>query len=220
MLSIFRCLAAVSAVLLLMVAHQAQADDSAAYTAFLNTPNLKQNVVNSASRSIVIVQNPCAEAQYWIATSPIILKPMAFDGSGGPVAGLLKYPVKEEGCGASRILNVFIVVQGPKQVAAIASLPGGTHADPVLQRDAIPNAVIWAGSAVEKEDTCKARYVSDTEFLGYETPAPGAKASSWRERWTIALCDKKVAALLTFTPDATGTSFMIGKPVDGAETAK
>lgn len=208
--SALRLLAALSAALLLTFASQARADDSSAYTTFLNDPGLRQNIINAAARSTVILQNPCSEAQYRVATNPIVIKPMAFDPSGGPVAGLLKYPVKEDGCGITRILNVYVFVQAPRQVGAIPYLPGSTRADPVLQKDAVQYAATWAGTKVEKNDECKIKYFADTEFVAEETPKPGAKAAPWRERWTMIQCNKKVIIPLRFIPVGTGIQVVAG----------
>lgn len=218
--SVLRCLAAVCAVLLLAFTNPVRADDGTAYTTFLNDPNLRQNIINAASRSTVILQNQCAEAQYRVATAPMVLKPMAFDASGGPVAGILKYPVKEDGCGVTRILNVYVVVQGPRQVSAIPFLPGSTRADPVLQKNAVQYAVSWAVTKVGKNDECKVKYFADTEFVEQEKPAPGAKSAPWRERWTMIQCDKKLIVPLRFIPDATGTQIVAGGPDGRVEDLK
>lgn len=219
-MTIAQRLLAAAAALLLAFANIAHADDNAAYTNFLNDPNLRQNIINAASRSTVILQNPCAEAQYRVATTPIVLKPMAFDASGGPVAGFLKYPVKEDGCGVTRILNVFVIVQGPRQVATVPYLPGSTRADPALQKDAVQYAANWAAIAVGKNDDCKVKYIADTEFLEQEAALPGAKVAPWREQWTQIQCHRKVTIPLRFIPDATGTQIVAGGPGGGVEDLK
>ena len=220
MTPVLRLLAAMSAGLPLIFADCAHADDSAAYTNFLNDPSLRQNIINAAARSTVMLQNPCAEAEYRVGTSPLVFKPMAFDSSGGPVAGLLKYPVKEDGCGVTRSLNVFVVVQGPRQVGAIPFLPGSTRADPTLQKDAVQYAAGWAVALVGKNEECKVKYFADTEFVEQETPAPDAKAPAWRERWTMIQCNKKLTIPLRFIPDATGTQIAAGGPGGGVEDLK
>jgi len=219
-MAIVQRLVVASAALLLAFANTSHAEDNAAYTNFLNDSNLRQSIINAASRSTVILQNPCAEAQYRVATMPVVLKPMAFDASGGPIAGFLKYPVKEDGCGVTRILNVFVIVQGARQVAVIPYLPGSTRADPMLQKDAVLYAANWATTAVGKNEDCKVKYFSDTEFLEEERPLPGAKAAPWRERWTQIQCNKKVTIPLRFIPDATGTQIVAGGPGGGVEETK
>lgn len=213
--------AAVSTALLLIFANNTHAEDGAAYTNYLNDPGLRQSIINAAARSTVIIQNPCAEAQYRVATSPLVFKPMAFDSSGGPIAGILKYPVKEDGCGITRILNVFVIVQGPRQVATVPFLlPGTTHADPGLQKDAVQYAGAAAAVLVGKNEECKIKYFADTEFLEQEAPVPGAKVSPWRERWTMIQCSKKLIIPMRFIPDATGTQIVSGGPGGSVEDLK
>jgi hypothetical protein len=205
-------LIALFGILLGTVADQpALADDVAQFATFLKDPVMRQNLINAAAKSTVIVQNPCSAAQYSVATTPIVLKRMVFDSAGHPAAGMLKFPVKEEGCGITRILNTLIWVQGPGTAGTAALAPGTTHADPVLQKDASMRAYTAAVVAARPDAACNVKYLADTEFIEREnsgSPTP----SAWRESWTIVLCNKKVVVPVKFIPDPKGTTIVAGGP--------
>jgi len=150
-------------------------------------------------------------AQYSLATMPVVLKPMVFDSAGHPTAGMLKFPVKEEGCGITRILNTLIWVLRPGTAGLAALAPGTTHADPVLQKDASMRAFAAAVAAARPDAACNVKYLADTKFIerenvGSSTPSP------WRESWTIVLCNKKVVVPVKFVPDLRGTTIVAGGP--------
>ncbi|WP_428490133.1 hypothetical protein [Rhodopila sp.] len=205
-------LVALVGILLGTVAGQsALADDVPQFATFLKDPVMRQNVINAAAKSTVIVQNPCSAAQYSVATMPIVLKPMVFDSAGHPTAGMLKFPVKEEGCGITRILNTLIWVQGPGTEGTAALAPGTTHADPVLQKDASMRAYTAAVVAARPDPACDVKYLADTEFIEREK-AGSSTPNPWRESWTIVLCNKKVVVPVKFIPDLKGTTIVAGGP--------
>jgi hypothetical protein len=159
-----------------------------------------------------MINQPCPDAQYSIETTIGILKPLEFNGAGLLTSGAWTQPVREEGCGKSRRLNVLALSKNETQIATQALLPGTTRADPLLQRDALTNLFTVAQIVVhEPNDTCKTQYVSDTEFLGEAgQPREGAQHPPWREMWTVSSCTKRSAVRVLFTPGAVGTSFVIG----------
>jgi hypothetical protein len=58
---------------------------------------------------------------------------------------------------------------------------------------------------------CKSFDVLDTAFLGHDegsqaSDAKGRDMRPWRENWTTQTCDVQTVVLLTFIPDATGTT--------------
>ena len=91
-------------------------------------------------------------------------------------------------------------------------LPGGTHADFVLQKDAVKFAVqALATVPGGREANCQIGYVADTEFVERENVTlPGAKGPSWRELWTLASCTQEMLVPIHFIPDSTGTSISAG----------
>jgi hypothetical protein len=207
-------MAALSGILLGMIGgRSALADDSAQLATFLNDPVMRQNLINAAAKSTVVVQNPCSTAQYRVANMPNVVKPMVFDSAGHATAGMLQFPVKEEGCGVTRILNTIIWVQGPGTAGTAAIAPGTTHADPVLQKDAALRAFGAAVVAAPPDAACNVKYLADTDFIERDKAIEGSSMSPpWRESWTIVLCNKKVVVPVKFTPDLKGTLIVAGGP--------
>jgi hypothetical protein len=170
----------------------------------INDPTLLQSVINTAKKSAVIINNPCPSAKFSLNDKLAIYKPLIFDEAGTITGGAWKYVVQEEGCGATRTLNVLSIIANPKSLSTTPLLPGTTHADPLLQKDAVRYAVIATGGP---EKNCKTGYIEQTEFLKYEgAPLEGAKGAPWQELWTITSCTQKAQVIVHFIPDKTGTS--------------
>jgi hypothetical protein len=167
-------------------------------------PGVQQRVLGTAKKSTVVIYNPCPSAQFNLSEKFVVYKPLTSDGTGAVTGGAWKQVVQEQGCGTNRILNVLAFVQGPKTLTTTPLLPGTTHADPQLQKDAVRYAVIAVGGA---EKNCNIGYIADTEFLQHEgVPLEGAKGAPWQELWTLISCTKQSQVLMHFTPDRTGTS--------------
>jgi hypothetical protein len=191
----------------------ARADDAtAAVVKLLSDPTQQQQVVSAAGRSTVVLQNPCPTAQYSIEKKFIPYRPVSLDGTGQIVSGAWKQVVDQEGCGNKRVLNVLVWAQESKGLSTMPLLPGTTHADFVLQKDAVPYAVqALATVRGGREANCQVGYVADTQFVEQETTTlPGAKGPSWRELWTLESCTQKMLVPMHFIPDATGTSISAG----------
>ena len=188
------------------------ADDRATFAKLLSDPIEQQHVIGGAQRSTAFLQNRCGDARFSIEKKYAPYKATSFDGGGTIVSGTWKQTVEEQGCGASRILNVMVIALGAGRLAVVPLLPGATHADPVLQRDAVRYAV-QALAAVPggRERNCTVGYIANTEFLGCEGQAlPGAKGPAWKELWTLQSCTQKVLVPMRFIPDSTGTSISAG----------
>ncbi len=196
----------------LLAARAVFADDRAVLARLLSDPKEQQVVINAASRSTVLLQNPCPSAQLSIEKRYLPYKPATLDDTGRILSGTWKQTVIAEGCGSRRLLNVMVTVQSADTVAAMPLLPGQTHADPLLQQDAVRYAVQSLGTVRGgREANCQVGYVADTEFVEQEsTVLPGAKGSSWRELWTLASCTQKMLVPIHFIPDATGTTISAG----------
>lgn len=206
-------LAPCSIIVFALVSQVAFADESANLVRFAHDPTLWQHVIATAARSAVVVNNPCPSAQYTPAGDPLVSQPMTFNAAGAAISGLLHFPIREVGCGSTRILNVFVAPRPDGQVAVVPFLPGTTHADPLLQKNASQYAFIAATTLAGKDDACKVNYISDTEFVQRESATTGASTSSpWREIWTIVYCNKKITVPLLFKPDASGTQIVSGGP--------
>ena len=184
------------------------ADDNAQFMNLLAERAEQQRVVAAAQRSTVVLKNPCASAQYTLEPQVSIEMQASFDPSGRILAGAWKQTVSEKGCGASRVLNVFLYAEGPGSVATIPMLPGTTRTDMRLQHDAARYVAI---AAHVPEANCGTAYVADTAFLTRESaPQPGAKDPAWQESWTIITCTHKIEVPIRFIPDATGTTVSTG----------
>jgi len=192
------------------------ADDSGLFAKLVSDRSYQQGLVSAAERSTVVLQNPCPAAQFSIANKFVPYKPVSFDSAGTIVGGAWKEIVQAEGCGRTRLLNVLITVEGPNRLARIPLLPGNTHADALLQKDAVHYAVVALATARGgREPNCQIGYVANTEYLEQEKETlPGAKEPSWRELWTLASCTQKMLVPMHFIPDSTGTIISAGPGTD------
>ena len=199
-----------------MVSSRAFADDSGLFAKLLSDPAEQQRVISAAGRSTVVLQSPCPSAQFRIANKFVPYKPVSFDGTGAIVSGAWKQIVQVEGCGRTRLLNVFVTVEGPNKLSAMPLLPGSTHADALLQKDAVKYAVVALATARGgREANCQIGYVANTEYLEQEKETlPGAKEPAWRELWTLASCTQKMIVPMHFIPDSTGTTISAGPGTD------
>lgn len=141
-----------------------------------------------------------------------IVKPVTFGQDGVPVSGLWRQSFPVKGCGNDTILNVFFSPTGDGKINAVLTIPGSTHADPILQRDSVTYARIGAEGAVRG---CQAFIVINSAFEGYglrkpqtADPGPGSRFRPWWEVWTLAGCGHVVDVPMDFVPDATGTQII------------
>jgi hypothetical protein len=169
-------------------------------------------VISTAGRSTVFLQDPCPDAKFAIEKRYVIYKPLSFSADGKVVAGAWKQIVEEQGCGTSRLLNVMLASQNDGKLAAVALLPGTTHADPILQKDAGRYVQIALSTTPGgRETNCAMLYVADTQFLEEEGEAlPGAKGRPWKELWTLQSCTQKMLVPMRFIPDSGRTSISAG----------
>ncbi len=188
------------------------ADDRAAVAAFTANPTMQQRLLDAAERSTVVLQNPCPNAQYEIEQRYVPYRPVSLNNDGIMVSGAWKQPIDQTGCGIKRTLNVLVWAQESKGVSVVPLLPGTTHADFVLQKDAVGFAFQSLATVPGgREADCDVGYVADTEIVASEdTVLPGAKGPSWRELWTLASCTQKMLVPMHFIPDTTGTSISAG----------
>jgi hypothetical protein len=82
--------------------------------------------------------------------------------------------------------------------------PGGTTADPTLQRD-VSNLVLLYDSAVAKQ--CKDRKIVDTAVI--EMRSDGHTGA---ERWTVDQCGKVANYRVIYSPDGKGGTFFGVQP--------
>ena len=193
------------------LAAAAHADDREAEQRFFSDQHLKQNIINTAAKSTVMTRHPCSTATY-AAQDPVEIQPMKFNELGGPLSGEVKVPVKEDGCGASHLLNVYIWVERENSIAVTPMLPGTSRAEDVLQKQAYAYALQAAGGP---EPNCPIAYVDDTRYVGEQgKPEKGAKASPWKEVWTLQSCGWKAEVPVMFTPNTSGIKVTAGPKKD------
>jgi len=175
---------------------------------FLANEHLKQNILNTAAKSTVMTRHACATATYK-AADPVELEPMKFNDIGSPQSGELRFPVHEEGCGASHELNVYLWVQHENSIAITPMLPGSSHADDSLQRSAYAYALQAAGGP---EPNCPTAFVENTEFVSEQSGKQNKATHGvpWKEVWTLSSCGWKAEVPVTFTPDPHGTKITAG----------
>lgn len=202
--------------LLCLFSVQAAPDDHAAITKLLNDPNEHRQVISGAGQATVLLQNPCAEAEFSIEKKWVPYRPLSFDSAGKLVAGAWRQVVDEWGCGGGHILNVLVTAEGGGALKVTPLFPGTTHADPALQE----NAARYAAEAVlaapgGRERNCTLGYVADTKFLGEEgATLPGATQRPWKELWTLMSCTQAAQVPVQFFPDSTGVTITTGSRND------
>jgi hypothetical protein len=181
---------------------------SAQFQQFAMRPDNRQAVIQVLQtqwNQIVGVACPSIKPADWQVT---IYQPVQFGADGKPLTGAWKEIVTSEGCGFRKIFNVASVINADGSVKRIGLLPGTSHADMLLERDAIVQARTAAIAILPKD--CKQTLIVDTAFIAQEgkpAPAtvPGRDAHPWREEWTLKACDATAIVTLHFVPDATGT---------------
>jgi hypothetical protein len=136
-------------------------------------------------------------------------KSISFDPDGVPNAGAWWERLPVHGCGNDTVLNVHFQARGDGTIDAQFAMPGTTHADLDLQRDAVQYAIIAAGSRAKD---CRQFYVRNTLFGGHGLrkplaydPGKDAQSRAWWETWTVTGCNRSFDVLMEFVPDAKGT---------------
>ncbi len=149
------------------------------------------------------LSHPCIS----ICSTVTVVQPVSFAADVNPIAGTWKQSFPVSGCGNDTTINFFFTAQPDEKVVSTTAVPGETHADLALQRDAAHYVFIEVAA---KRPGCPI-HVLTTEFGGRSASATGTVAAggrstaAWREAWTASACDQRFTVSLTFTPDATGT---------------
>lgn len=138
-----------------------------------------------------------------------VLRRVSFN-EGYPVAGTWKQSFPVSGCGNDTVINIFFSGQPTGKIVSLTGVPGTTHADPVLQRDAYRYVAI---AAQRLAAGCAALHVRDTRYGGPAVPTRppvggSAVGQPWEETWFVAACGQVIAVPVTFVPDATGTTIV------------
>jgi hypothetical protein len=136
-----------------------------------------------------------------------VLKQPTFAADDCPISGVWKQSFPVSGCGNDTSINFYFFAQPNEKITSLIAAPGDTHADPVLQRDAMGYVMIAART---QAPSCNAPHLRTTHFDGRLEAQPDSAIArtgpgGWRETWTVSTCGKLLAVPLTFVPDATGT---------------
>ncbi len=138
-----------------------------------------------------------------------VLKPISFGKDGFPNNGEWKQSFPISGCGNDTTLNFYFSANAKEKIDTIVGLPGTTHTDTILGRDAVSYANLGANLVVKD---CRAFDVKNTRFEAYGTakppmpdPGPGHPHRPWWETWTLTGCGRTVDVPIDFVPDETGT---------------
>jgi hypothetical protein len=177
--------------------------------AFISSPAHRAEIAASVRPYLADV--PSCQAATTRSVSVNIYTPPTFASDGSLTGGVFKENIKIDGCATSGALNILTMFRPGAPPLVGMLLPGDTHADIALQRDALVSARgLVAGKAPAG---CGALHVVDTHFDGYgeaanaDVPA-GRDARQWHETWTFFNCGQQAAVHVTFTPDHTGTHFV------------
>ena len=105
-----------------------------------------------------------------------VTRPVTFGQDGRMTSGAWWERLPVSGCNNDTILNIFFAVSSDSKINTTTGHPGTTHADLVLQHDALHYAYLAA--AAQGKD-CNHFDVKNTRFEGYglkkpSTPDPGA----------------------------------------------
>lgn len=148
------------------------------------------------------------------------LDPISFGTDGYPNAGSWKQSFPVSGCGNDTVLNLYFSATPEEKINTVVGIPGLTHADLVLQKDAVKYADIGAHVAVK---SCARFDVTNSSFIGYGIPAlsltdPGpGNRRPWREMWALYGCGRSADVPIDFIPDKTG--IRIVQPAAAIETS-
>ena len=108
--------------------------------------------------------------------------------------------------------DLDVSMQREASDGAAATVPGGTIADPVLQRDTLAFLAqrdLWEAGP---EARCRTRKIVATELLmpvdGGEVEGARPVAGRWVERWTLDRCGAPVDYVIRFNTTRKGTTFL------------
>jgi hypothetical protein len=175
--------------------------------AFLLRPDQQQSFIGLMTQQWRGIMPNCASTQVKSA-NVFINSPPTFDQTGAPTSGAWHAVGQVEGCGETRVINIFYLFTKDGEMKRIAALPGTTIADLALQRDSLVYAAMGMAKIAPRD--CKDTKFVNTRFVGFgaENPqaAQGRNNRAWTEEWTVRSCGVTGIVTMHFTPDATGTN--------------
>jgi hypothetical protein len=194
-----------SAAFVAFAAAQEQSADVAKFQAFVRSSDAHKALISKALAALppaVFSRCPNLVSQ---GSKITVLRQVSFGQNGLPSAGAWKEAFPVAGCGNDTTLNFFFSASKDGKISTFIGLPGTTIADPVLQKDAMTEALAAAARPETKD--CKSLDVINTDYLKEAgAPVEGSKGPPRDELWTFNACTAKVQVTVHFTPDPTGTS--------------
>ena len=185
----------------LLAACVANAQNQTAFSQFIQSPSTKQAVSEIMLNQASHMPNWCGSMKF-VPQDIIVVSQPLFDELGIIQRGVWKDIWTSQGCASDRTFNVLTIVQNGN-VNRVPLLPGSSHADLQLQRDAMSYAIAATGTHGSQ---CSNSTVIDTIYVGPENaalPAPNAN-QAWREDWSVTGCGTTSIVAVHFAPDAVG----------------
>lgn len=174
------------------------------------TPAYQKSVVSGAYKTPAWLNDSCPNARPSISAQITVRTiPVRVSKQLQPQSGAWIEHVAVANCHRAWQLNVLFEVVVPGTIVTVALLPGTTHADPILQKDAA--TLVLAAAGIDPAG-CKPIYIADAVFLrNAEGPQRLPGRPAWAERWSIKQCDRKTDIDVRFTPDRTGTAIAVSR---------
>ncbi len=183
---------------------------------FVAQPAYQAAIIAIGKGQLEHVPGGCPGAQFQPTGQAAVLSPVRFNNEGKPITGAWMEKIATTGCGPVRAVNVLSVAHPNGETMNIAMMPGDTHTDPLMQKNALQYAQAVAVRAAARG--CKEQAFIDTTFDGYTgLPNPeirdGRDGRAWEETWTVSACGTLYDIHLLFTPNANGTELRGSNPV-------
>jgi hypothetical protein len=185
---------------------------------FVKTPDQVSAVLATARAQMKQAGNACTAGTFQPTGQLTVMDGVRFS-NGRPVSGAWSERVEASGCGPVHVLNVLTIVHPDGTMQVVGMMPGDTHTDPMMQKNALQYAQAIAVRAAPPG--CKQLAFVDTKFDGF-TGLPNAEVTDgresrpWREIWTLSACGTLLDVHLMFTPNARGTALSGSNPVKHA----
>ncbi|QRG07133.1 hypothetical protein EZH22_01400 [Xanthobacter dioxanivorans] len=137
--------------------------DPAKFRAFLASDLYKAAFAVARDAIPPAVLPPCPDLSSPDSTVTIA-KDVTFAKNGQPRSGAWWSRSPVSGCGIDTVINIFFSVGERGRIIPVVALPGTTHADLVLQRDAL----LYAFTGVKlRMESCPDLTVTNTRFEAY-----------------------------------------------------
>lgn len=177
---------------------------SSQFSKVIQAKQHRDAVLGAAKQSTAWIKRNCQNASFVPLSTIKTWKPLEFDSTDAPIAGVWGETIEARGCGAPIKLNVMTVVREPNVLVSGVLAPGDTQADPTLQKDASRYVFI---AALAKAPGCQQAHIEDTKVVRKEAPDDARLTGPVLvENWTVIACGRNVIVEVKFLPTANGTT--------------